>query len=243
MRAFSASELLDVWERGQSQHPLDRAITLLAASCPEKSSQELVKLSLGQRDTLLFRLRQLIIGPHLETYSACPACGMELELVINIKDLLDNTVGPEKTEWVESLGEYSIDFRLPDSAFLADCLNSGVSPGSEALLKRCVLRITRNGENIDFEEIKGKISDELIARMAQIDPLSEVQITSTCSSCSHHWTQTLDILSFFWTELGIQVNRLMDQVHTLARAYGWRESEILSLGQWRRQYYLDRVTA
>ncbi|HSB10234.1 MAG TPA: phage baseplate protein, partial [Blastocatellia bacterium] len=30
-------------------------------------------------------------------------------------------------------------------------------------------------------------------------------------------------------------------VHTLASAYGWRESDILNLSPWRRQLYLTLV--
>jgi hypothetical protein len=44
----------------------------------------------------------------------------------------------------------------------------------------------------------------------------------------------LDSLSH-WAE------RCLDQVHTLARAYGWSEAQILALSPVRRACYLGRV--
>jgi hypothetical protein len=51
-----------------------------------------------------------------------------------------------------------------------------------------------------------------------------------------------DIVSFFWTELSAQAKRLLREVHTLARGYGWREADILAMSARRRQLYLDLVT-
>jgi hypothetical protein len=241
MRTLSASELLDVWERGQSQHPLDQAISLLAEACPEKSREDLIELSMGQRDTLLFRLRQLSFGAQLEIYSDCPACGAELEMMINVGDLLNQSVDFENKERVEKIGEYLVCFRLPDSAIMAKSINAAGSLDSDFLLKLCVSSITRNGETVNLKNHLEIIRSELNSLFEKIDPLSEVQINSTCAGCGHQWTQILDIFSFFWSELGTQINKLMDQVHLLACSYGWHENEILSLSPWRRQYYLDRV--
>ena len=78
--------------------------------------------------------------------------------------------------------------------------------------------------------------------MAEADPLSEVQITLNCLECGHRLTMLLDILSYLWEELREQVKRLLNQVYILARYYGWREADILTMSPWRRQYYLEMVT-
>jgi len=51
-----------------------------------------------------------------------------------------------------------------------------------------------------------------------------------------------DIVSFFWSEICVQAKRLLREVHILARAYGWREADILSMSAARRQLYLEMVT-
>ena len=46
MRPLSAHDLLRVWELGEDQHPLDRALTILATACPELTWDELATLSI-----------------------------------------------------------------------------------------------------------------------------------------------------------------------------------------------------
>ena len=47
MNALSAAELVHAWERGLSHSAVDRALLLLAAACPELSSDVLAHLSIG----------------------------------------------------------------------------------------------------------------------------------------------------------------------------------------------------
>ena len=50
-----------------------------------------------------------------------------------------------------------------------------------------------------------------------------------------------DIVSFFWAEIDAWARRVLREVNVLARAYGWRESDILALSPVRRQIYLSMV--
>ena len=56
------------------------------------------------------------------------------------------------------------------------------------------------------------------------------------------WAVMFDVVSFFWSEICVQAKRLLREVHTLARAYGWREVDILGMSTARRQFYLEMVT-
>jgi hypothetical protein len=242
MHTLSATELLDVWERGEHQHPLDRALTLLAVTCPEKKHPELMRLSIGQRDALLFALRQLTFGPEMEAYAACPACGAQLEFTINIEELLSINTPLDRSEPSADLDGFSIRFRLPNSVDLAEGVNSGSMEADKELLKRCVLKVTRGNKEVVFEELPEATNSALAELIAELDPLSEVQIALNCTECGHRFTMLLDILSYFWDELSGQAKQLLKQVHVLARYYGWREADILAMKPWRRQYYLDMVT-
>jgi hypothetical protein len=77
--------------------------------------------------------------------------------------------------------------------------------------------------------------------MAQADPLADIQLKIDCPSCRHRWRAAFDIVSFLWTEIEAWAGRMLSEVHTLARAYGWREAEILALSATRRQFYLEMV--
>ena len=66
-----------------------------------------------------------------------------------------------------------------------------------------------------------------------------------CSSdlCGHEWDELFDVVSFVWAELEVQACRLLQEVHVLARAYGWREGDVLALSPRRRRLYLEMVGA
>ena len=87
MRALSALELLDVWERGLAQPAARRTLTLLAAACPDTAPDALAKLSIGQRDARLLTLREWTFGPQLVSLASCPGCDERLELTFNVSDI------------------------------------------------------------------------------------------------------------------------------------------------------------
>ena len=55
-------------------------------------------------------------------------------------------------------------------------------------------------------------------------------------------TNPPDIASFFWSEIHSWAQRALREVATLARAYGWREADILSMSARRRQAYLEMIS-
>src|SRR5262245_19931164 len=86
MRPLSASELLGVWERGMAQHPLDRALTLLAA-CSGEPCDSLASLSIGRRDARLLQVYEQIFGTSLAAFAECPSCRERLEYTVSVRDM------------------------------------------------------------------------------------------------------------------------------------------------------------
>ena len=72
-------------------------------------------------------------------------------------------------------------------------------------------------------------------------PGAWTELALACPECGHRWTETFDIVSFLWAELDSCAHRLVGDVHSLASAYGWRESDVLALSPSRRQAYLELV--
>jgi hypothetical protein len=50
-----------------------------------------------------------------------------------------------------------------------------------------------------------------------------------------------DIAAYLWQEVDARARRALRDTHTLARAYGWREADILAMSDFRRQQYLEMV--
>jgi hypothetical protein len=62
-----------------------------------------------------------------------------------------------------------------------------------------------------------------------------------CDNCGKRSSSVFDIRAFFWRELSARAQQIVLDVHDLARAYGWRESDVLSLSPARRRRYLELV--
>jgi hypothetical protein len=244
MRTLAARDLLQVWEWGEGQHPVDRALALLAVACPEMTRDELAALSIGQRDVLLLALRELAFGPRLDGFAECPECCERLEFTVNVADLRTaDSAEPTEAELTLAVEGFDVRFRLPDSldlAAVAHCDDVGVA--RDLLVKRCMLHARQGEVEIAVGAVPETVITALAAHVVERDPLSEVQLDLHCPECGHGWPMLLDIVSFFWAEISAQAKRLLHDVHTVARAYGWREADILCMSARRRQLYLEMVT-
>jgi hypothetical protein len=241
MRALTAAELLSVWEWGQAQPAVQRAVMLLAAACPETPPEALAALSIGQRDAHLLTLRAWTFGSQLVSVANCPRCDERLELSFDVAD-----IQVPAAEQVAILGlheaGYAVEFRLPNSLDLgAVTACPDIATARALLFDRCLVTLRREAEPVSAAEVPAAVVDTVVARMAEADPQADVQLALTCPACAHQWQAPFDIVAFFWSEIGAWVPRLLREVHTLASAYGWSEAAILALSPWRRQFYLDMV--
>ena len=225
------------WEAGQGRSLTDRALLLLAHACPESSWDALAGLPIGERDGCLLTLREWTFGPALSSLVTCPACGDRLELNFTVADV--RAAAADASLSIEAHG-YEVDFRLPNSTDLIDV--EGAADSRRQLLQRCVQGARRRGEKYAFSRLPVRVLDVVVERMSEADPQAHVQTTLICRSCAHRWQAVFDIVSFFWEELGRWARRMLLDVHLLASAYGWRESDVLALPSWRRQYYLQLVS-
>jgi hypothetical protein len=242
MSALDATTLLTAWEQGVSQHPLQRAMTLLALACPHKSVNEWAGVSIGERDRQLFQLREELFGSKLEAVAGCPKCGMSLELSFSTRDL---QTPPAETLSPESLslnsGGYEVNYRLPTTTDLLEVAEQK-SQARELLLERCV-NARQGAIEVPAAMLPGPLVELVGEKMAQADPQAEIQIAMTCPACSHQWTAVFEICSFLWGEIEDWAERLLHDVHSLAKAYGWSERDVISMSARRRRLYLEMAGA
>jgi len=99
----------------------------------------------------------------------------------------------------------------------------------------------RDGEPIAAAALPDTVLADVAAALNDADPLADVELPVRCEACGASWTSTFDIASYLWQELDAWARRLLGEVHTLARAYGWPEAHILALTERRRRHYLELV--
>jgi len=90
-------------------------------------------------------------------------------------------------------------------------------------------------------DLPGEIAAQIAEQIERADPGADISLNLICPACDHRWQITFDIVTFFWAEINHLAKRLLREVHTLARAYGWREADILAMSAARRQAYLEMV--
>ncbi|WP_437674842.1 phage baseplate protein [Sorangium sp. So ce131] len=244
MRVPDAHELLDAWERGLNQPPVVRALLLLAGACPDETFDELSELPLGERDRRLLDLRERLFGPQLTATVTCPACGERLEAGLTVADI---RLRPDDAASLANdleVDGHRIVFRVPTSGDLLAVVGASRSERHARLLQRCLIEIRgAGGEALRVDALPAPVRQALSARMAAADPQADVQLRFTCSGCQHGWGARFDVAMFLWQELDAWAQRLLRDVTCLARAFGWREADVLSLSPTRRQIYMELCQA
>lgn len=248
MRALTGQELLSVWESGRRQHLLDRALTLLGAAMPGRSRRELAALSIGTRDALLISVYERSYGRKLSGSTDCPSCREAIEFSLDTSAV---RVPGGAMDRASAFGEVScggvvLRFRAPTSADLAAVAGCrDLVAARRQLAGRCVLASSSGGQAhpLSPNELSEEQLAAVAAKLADLDPQAEILIGLACPSCKNTFELLFDIAAFLWERIVASSRRLLTEIHTLARAYGWREADILLLSAERRQSYLGMVGA
>ncbi|HYU31532.1 MAG TPA: hypothetical protein VEW48_05175 [Thermoanaerobaculia bacterium] len=238
MGALSARDLLLVWEQAERRRPAERALALLAAACPELPDDARAALPLGWREARLFGLYEETFGSELELATPCPQCGETLESELRVDDLAADPGEIEPGEIEE--GGLRLVLRPLSSADLAaaaDCPDAAAA--RRLLAARSVLAASRDGVEVDPSELSATEMDVVSRGLASLDPRAEVLLDFACPGCGHRWQSLLDAADCLWREIDATARRLLREVHALARAYHWREADILAMSARRRRRYLE----
>lgn len=235
--SISDAMLLSTWERGLDRPLLERGLHLLALARPDLDNAALERISIGDRDRALLHLGEQLFGPWVQCVEQCPQCPARVEVEFRLQDVTVHRrvcVDTVRATW----GGRQFRWRLPNSGDLAALTAApGADDVADSLLARCLID--------DPAELSGqdRWPDGLItrvsAKLAAADPQADVRVRLLCASCGHAWSQRFDIVSYLWSQLDAYARRLFAEVHALATAYGWTESESLSLSRRRRQLYLE----
>ncbi|HJZ79461.1 MAG TPA: hypothetical protein VKD91_03925 [Pyrinomonadaceae bacterium] len=253
MRPLTGSDILKVWEQGEQQAAIERALTMLAPACPELTRDELATFSVSRRDAWLFDLRESTFGSQLDGFTVCGECSERLVFTLDLAPLRRRLSTPSADEEFEfETDGVAFRFRLPNSHDLAAvAVYEDVATARRLLAERCVLQTTRNvvertSACAPAAEVGSTLSEAkircLAERIAERAPEAEAQLDFTCPSCGHYWRAFFDIATFFWAEIAAQARRLLREVHLLASAYGWREADILAMSARRREAYLELIS-
>lgn len=237
MRALAANDFILARELGEMHDAADRAVAMLAFAFPDESPDDLRRLSLGRRNARLLEMRERLFGPRLNAYAECPHCGAALEFALDAASLRRE---PPASELDFEEDGFVVRFRLLDSRdFQATGRCADVDAARALLVESSVVEARAGGRAVAAAELPPAVIERLAQRLEECDPQAETLVALVCPACAGEWELLFDVASFLHTEVSARGKRLLYEVHTLAREYGWREADILAMSDSRRRGYLE----
>ncbi|MEE8058329.1 MAG: hypothetical protein V3T17_10905 [Pseudomonadales bacterium] len=244
----SCRELLTLWECGSALHAIDRALLILGVVYPQMSGQDLAALPIGERNVRLLKICHQLFNPSVECLIHCPGCREMLEFQLDVAALCppDHVLATGHEKHI-SHGDLHIRYRLINSDDLAELIHCrDKEKARDALIRRCLVEVEQCGKPLQIDSlpdpcITEPVIEALEAHMQAWDPYANIFLNLDCPYCNTPWREPFDIVDFLWKEIVIQAKRLMQEIGSLARHYGWSENDILSMSLWRRRVYLQRL--
>jgi hypothetical protein len=245
MRALNTSELLQAHDDCRHHHPIDAALSILRLALPESPWEELAHMPLGQRDRILLLTHAATFGNQLDLWSECPACHATIAIAPSVDNLILRDPDPQAVANIACLkiGGRSFQLRPIDSIDLAAMLTQrDIAQARRLLVERC---LSAQDDELAPGEIilDSETVDAAAERLALIDPQADLYFDLSCLACNGTWQAPLDVAALIAAEVRSHAEHLFDQIHEIARAYHWREADILALSPIRRQTYLSRIWA
>jgi hypothetical protein len=223
---LDARAILDLWDRAEREHPIDRDLSMLEAFTSLKRAT-LAKLPLHRRDALLLSSHMAAFGARLEGVASCPKCECQVDISLPIPEL--PAVSGEDGGELDVEGSM-VSFRVPDSRDLAAAAEAGdVASATSVLLSRCQLTGPRSN----------CVDSAIDREVARLCDASSLQLDVSCPECRHEYLVPVDIGRFLWQEIADRAQRLLGEVDALAIRYGWAEADVLAMSEQRRMRYLE----
>lgn len=217
---------INLWQEAAHLAPVDRAVRTLAA-IKQIDADAAADWAVDERDRALIEARCESFGAMAEFYVVCPQCDEALETRFDLRALLaaDRRAAPV-LNW--SGAEHEL--RAPTSRDVAMAARNGDRAG---LVQACVVGLDAPAGGPDVALVEKSLE--------QAFPLLNIMIDFTCPACDAAFSRPFDASAYLWADLERRAESLIDEVHRLARAYGWSERDILAMSPRRRAAYLERL--
>ncbi len=223
-----------------------RRLLMLVPAFPELSIGDLSAVALGNRNAYLFALRRSLFGSTLAAGVLCDRCREPIEFELCVEDVCSiddiERTSPAPTEPKElSFDGVTLSLRAITSRDLsALSRETPLAQAEHALRKRSIAIVSPSPEVGSIEDLSQEQLTLAIDALQEHDPYAETWLQLSCQSCKHEWSSLLDIAGYLWAEISAVVQRVLDEVATIAQAFGWSEHEILKMSPSRREFYLAK---
>jgi hypothetical protein len=177
-------------------------------------------LNASDRDALLAALHRLCWSDAITATRTCAACEQSFDLSFSLSGLQRNLQ--------EHLRSLDPRWSLPTATAELGC-EAALSDeqGVGHLMSACGIQ-------------PGDLEEAALA-LEEAAPILDVDLEATCPECGHPQWALFDLQSFLLQRLLSEREGLLDEVHLLARTYGWSLDDILGLARRTRRTLAQRI--
>jgi hypothetical protein len=243
MRPLAGEALLAAWERGSREPQPLRALTLLLAGRPDLTEPDAAAITLPERDLALLDLRRRSFGSStLAAFFVCQSCNEKLEFTLPIAVAAAALQGAAQPEAALQQDGYRLQLRLANSADIAAAAaETDLEAARRLLFDRCVKAEGSDGAALPLAVLPQTTQAAAKERLSAMHEAAELTVSLCCPGCGSAQSVPVDVPTLLWAEVRHAAQRLLQEVHEIAWAYGWAEDAILAMSPGRRQAYIDMV--
>jgi hypothetical protein len=159
-------------------------------------------LSIGDRDYLLLRLRQLDLGDAVHQVARCPSCAQKVDIDFAISELPLRRLEQTQQAYALEIGGHRLRLRLPngaDQAALESLGTSNPAVANSVLFARIVIDVDGDGPPSEDDTRAWPVAmrAELAAWLQANTPGPDLFIDIACPYCRADMSYGFDLDAFF----------------------------------------------
>lgn len=190
-------------------------------------------LPVADRQQVLTAIYFNTYGPEIKTSVSCSSCRSKFDIKFSLENWVSRLSNDNNRNRPGNGSAYPFEasdgtkFRLPTGE--DEMSVSGLEPdiAEKELLKRCMPE-----ETSDYNH------ESLVHAMEEAAPLTIGDIEAQCPECSVVQMFHFNLQQYLLSSLIIERDRLVAEIHLLARYYGWGLEEILELPRSMRRSFV-----
>jgi hypothetical protein len=182
----------------------------------------------ADRDRLIAHLYMSLYGSKVESTVTCRDCRQKFDLNFSLADLLAHCIPSSAIKGDDGYYEASpgISFRFPNGEDELAIQGLDTNSAIDLLVERCCAK-----------GVTGANSQEIQARMADMAPLLNQELTAVCPECNCVQQVQFDMQTFFLARIYQERTTLLHEIHCIASTYHWSREEILAIPRNQRKQF------
>ncbi len=191
-------------------------------------------ISIADRDQILLAVYLNTYGTKVETTATCSLCNCPFDIGFSLTELADELVHVNPAGLNEADPSFpfktsnGMKFRLPAGEDELAVMGMNPEAAERALFKRCM--------PVDTTTFNADIIQKAMQKVA---PLLDTEFETQCPECSGKQAFHFNLQQYLLTSLINERDKLVAEIHLLAKSYGWGLNEILELPRNVRNSYVS----